>query len=512
MRRFTESFGRRGRWPIPLLALLVTTLAYFSYVHGYWNPPHLFWDENYHIASAQRYLNGTFFMEPHPPLGKLFIALGEFIVSPEANGAADQFVATDHAPETPVGFSFVGYRLFPTLFAWLIVPMLFSIFLLLTKSQVLAALLTVPYLFDNAMIVHSRSAMLEPTLEFFAVAMILLFLLLLKWRTDRGRVGLYSLLFGACFAAVLTTKVNGLVMGVLYLPLLWKLFQVGDSRRTIRDTLAFSALGFLLVFVGVWHTHFALASNINRSLPGEGYYQASDEYKGILGAGENASIVHFPVMLRDSMAFVAHYQRGVPKLDLCKSGEDGSPWFFWPIGARAINYRWETPGGGDTAPYRYLYLQSNPAGWFFGFLGVVMAGMLVVGSLVVGWRLPLKNRFMLTVFLGLWVAYMAAISQLDRVMYLYHYFIPLLFSYILFGLAFSEIGQIGSWKMTDHRRMMALALCAVAVFGSYCFYRPLTYYEPITDAEFQKRSLIRLWDLHCARCDLTSPLTRGTCS
>ncbi|MGB5476160.1 MAG: phospholipid carrier-dependent glycosyltransferase, partial [Thermoanaerobaculia bacterium] len=72
MRRFTESFGRRGRWPIPLLALLVTTLAYFSYVHGYWNPPHLFWDENYHIASAQRYLNGTFFMEPHPPLGKLF--------------------------------------------------------------------------------------------------------------------------------------------------------------------------------------------------------------------------------------------------------------------------------------------------------------------------------------------------------------------------------------------------------------------------------------------------------
>ncbi|MGB5400383.1 MAG: phospholipid carrier-dependent glycosyltransferase, partial [Thermoanaerobaculia bacterium] len=356
MRRFTESFGRRGRWPIPLLALLVTTLAYFSYVHGYWNPPHLFWDENYHIASAQRYLNGTFFMEPHPPLGKLFIALGEFIVSPEANGAADQFVATDHAPETPVGFSFVGYRLFPTLFAWLIVPMLFSIFLLLTKSQVLAALLTVPYLFDNAMIVHSRSAMLEPTLEFFAVAMILLFLLLLKWRTDRGRVGLYSLLFGACFAAVLTTKVNGLVMGVLYLPLLWKLFQVGDSRRTIRDTLAFSALGFLLVFVGVWHTHFALASNINRSLPGEGYYQASDEYKGILGAGENASIVHFPVMLRDSMAFVAHYQRGVPKLDLCKSGEDGSPWFFWPIGARAINYRWETPGGGDTAPYRYLYL------------------------------------------------------------------------------------------------------------------------------------------------------------
>ena len=50
--------------------LLVTILAYFSFVHRYWHPPYLFWDENYQVASAQRYLHGTFLMEPHPTIGK----------------------------------------------------------------------------------------------------------------------------------------------------------------------------------------------------------------------------------------------------------------------------------------------------------------------------------------------------------------------------------------------------------------------------------------------------------
>ena len=52
---------------------------------GYGQPSSLFWDENYHIASAERYLQGKFFMEPHPGLGKMFIALGELILHPNDN-------------------------------------------------------------------------------------------------------------------------------------------------------------------------------------------------------------------------------------------------------------------------------------------------------------------------------------------------------------------------------------------------------------------------------------------
>jgi dolichyl-phosphate-mannose--protein O-mannosyl transferase len=433
------------------------------------------------------------------------------MVSPEANVASDQFLGTDYAPETPAEFSFVGYRLLPTLCAWLVAPMLFFIFLLLTKNGGIAALLVLLYVFDNALIVHSRSAMLEPILVFFAVAMILLFLMLLRWRSDRRCLRVCSLLLGACFAAVMTTKVTGLVMGLLYLPLLWVLLQGDDRRRSIRDSLALNVIGFVLVFVAVWQTHFALGSTINASLPEQGFYQASDDYQKILRDGENGSIRHFGVMLRDSMAFVGHYQKGVPKLDLCKEGENGSPWFLWPIGARAINYRWETEGGDESALYQYLYLQSNPVGWLLGLMGVLLAAMLLVASVVLPLRRPLENHLMLVVFLGLWVAYMVAISRLDRVMYLYHYFLPLLFSYLLFGLVVVEIREIAGWRVDDRRRLALLMLSALLVLGSFWFYRPLTYYQPITDADLMKRSLVRLWDLHCVRCDLTSPLVRRSC-
>ena len=320
------------------------------------------------------------------------------------------------------------------------------------------------------------------------------------------------MLLGACFAAVLTTKVTGLVMLILYIPLLWQLFWMSDSRRSILDFMAFNTVGFLLVFVAVWQTHFALASTVNPALPEQGYYQASDEYKEILDAGENGSIAHFPVMLRDSFAFMAHYQKGVPKLDLCKSGENGSPWFMWPIGARAINYRWETEGGDEAALYQYLYLQSNPAGWFLGLIGVFLAAVLLIASFLLPLRRALENRLMLAVFLGLWVAYMVAISRLDRVMYLYHYFLPLLFSYLLFGLVVLEIREVAGWRIDDGRRMTALAICALLVFCSFWFYSPLTYYKPITDSSFMKRSIVRLWDLHCERCDQTSPLVQRSCS
>ena len=74
--------SHRIRYILPLFVLLV---SYFTYLRGYDQPPYLFWDENYHIASAEKYLAKTFFQEPHPPLGKLLIALGERIVHPSSD-------------------------------------------------------------------------------------------------------------------------------------------------------------------------------------------------------------------------------------------------------------------------------------------------------------------------------------------------------------------------------------------------------------------------------------------
>jgi dolichyl-phosphate-mannose--protein O-mannosyl transferase len=59
--------------------LFVVFVSFFTHFRGYQKPAHFFWDENYHVPSAYKYLHKTFYMEPHPPLGKLFIAWGEYL-------------------------------------------------------------------------------------------------------------------------------------------------------------------------------------------------------------------------------------------------------------------------------------------------------------------------------------------------------------------------------------------------------------------------------------------------
>ncbi len=469
-------------------------------MHGFWNPNALFWDENYHIASAQKYLNGTFFMEPHPPLGKLMIAFGEKIV--DANeGANDQFIDTDYAKNPPAGFSFVGYRLFPVLFGWLTAPLLFGIFYFITKRNILwSTLFSFLYVFDNALIVHARSAMLDSTMLFFAALTCLAFLLLLEWKDHARPFLLASVLFGVGFGGIMATKAFGLIFILLIPFLAWGL---KPHWKQIGKFLLAGGIAFFVIYCGAWYIHFSLATNINPSLPDNGYYQASAKYKHILDEGRSSSLLAFPVMLNDSWKFVSHYERGVPRLDLCKTDENGSPWYLWPVGARTINYRWETPNG---SVYRYLTLQSNPIVWFIVLGAVLLTFTILVASVLLPMKEMPRERFLLLTFFTLYVCYMIAVSQITRVMYMYHYFLPLFFGFILVGLVFMELNNFGRWKLSDQLKTSALLAVAGCIFISFEFFRPLTYYEPIGDKAFKERALLRVWELKCVRCDKDNPV------
>ena len=120
-------------WHAWLFLGFVILLSYFTYFHRYWEPQAVFWDENYHIASAQKYLHGIYFMEQHPPLGKLLIALGEKMLHP--NEKTDQFIGTDYGTDFAAGFSFAGYRFFSALLAWWTAPVMFLLFAMLRRSD-----------------------------------------------------------------------------------------------------------------------------------------------------------------------------------------------------------------------------------------------------------------------------------------------------------------------------------------------------------------------------------------
>lgn len=489
----------QGTSHVWIYLLFVVVTSFFTYVYRYNYPSSPFWDEPYHIASAQKYLNGVYFMEQHPPLAKLFIALGEKIT--KSNAKTDEFIKTDYARNIPAGFSFAGVRLFPTLFGWLSAPILFLIFLLITGSSPLSALLSFLYIFDNAQIVHSRGAMLDSTLTFFVLTTILLFFLLdRKKRNDIYKHCVLSLLFGLSFGLVMTTKVVGLILILLIPALLWRLLP--DWRRIVLFLLA-SAAAFIITYVAVWQIHFALAARVLPELPYNGYYQASDAYKQLLVRRETGSLWAFPIMLRDSLKYVSHYNSGVPRLDLCKPDENGSPFFLWPFGARTIDFRWEKSGDQE---YRYLYLVPNPVGWAVGLAGVFLGTVLLLATLFLQVKDRLRLRFHLALFLVLYFSYMIAVSRIPRVMYLYHYFIPLLFSYILFATSLVTIPRIGLFTLQENRRLLIMTFLGVLIFAAFQYYRPLTYYEPIRNDAMKRRNLLQIWEIQCVDCPNGGPL------
>ncbi len=466
--------------------VIVLVIGYVTYFHNYAYPPNLFWDENYHIASAYKYIHHQFFMEPHPPLGKLFIAWGEQLLNPNKGVDTSVLSSTDYIKDIPKGFSFVGVRFFPALFGWLSAPLFFLILYALFPHLIVSLFFSGLYLFDNAMIVHSRGAMLDSTGMFFTLLTLFCFVVLYKQK--KLPVVRYGLL-GLCTGLALSVKLNAVVLGMLLFFLLVK--EVKQEHKRLLTALSLRIIIYVLtvsvVLSGIYYLHISNGGFVSNG----NYYEASEKLKSLLVSKKYALPENFIPQFIEHVRFIPHYEKGVPKLDVCKPDENGSYPLVWPFGNKSINYRWEKMGE-KTA---YLYLQSNPVIWLVGLVGVLLSLILVCARIV--FRLPLKNQKLFTWILlvtSLYVVYMTLTLSVSRVLYLYHYFTPLVFSFIL---AYLQMVYIGEEQLKKHKKkiyalLIALFLC---IISAYLFYAPFTYYQPLSFAEFQQRNWFPFWQM-----------------
>ena len=198
---FDSSFWRTNL--LFIYGFLVLLFAFFSFFWNYNYPNSSQWDEVYHISSAEKYLTSSVFMESHPPLGKMFIALGEKILNPNAKKSEvspvarlcfspndwekrpeiidkTSFVKTDQIQGYPDGYSFCGVRLMPVLFAVFSAPLFFFLLFLLVRNTHLALLFSSLFVFDNAIILQSRAAMVDSIQIFFVILAICYFVFKLE--------------------------------------------------------------------------------------------------------------------------------------------------------------------------------------------------------------------------------------------------------------------------------------------------------------------------------------------
>ena len=540
-----------------------TAIINQNWIANYSQPNNLFWDENYHIASAERYLQGKMFMEPHPALGKLIIALGEKMgnnlfglnanldkskLLGENTGDAIPYVKSidvkfkdgyipkkDEKPE----YSFAGVRFFPVVMALFCAYILFHLLFHLTKNEWVAFVFSLFYVFDNAIVVHSRGAMLDGIQMFFILCSLLYFVRI--WNNDdetesskkqgetstKPRVSLMNYIkFGIFVGLAVSTKVNGLILAVLVFVLIfkeildakfeqfdWKNKENWGNRLMTKwqldwkDKLSqnlFSWIKKIVVFFAVvgsifcvtYYLHFSIARTPIEKNEYSGY--TSPETKKILESGKTANIDSFLPQFRDHLNFTDKFQKGVPKWDPTKgNNEAGSLPFTWPVGNKTIRYLASKSGNcgqpyDDKCRFSFSYLIPNMVVWILCLLGILLALVIIFSRLIFGLNVKNKEQFwLITVFASMYLIYMLAMTQIDRVMYLYHYFVPLMFALITTCLVFNYIFEEKSVK-TKSIFLSIIAICVVVYFINYA---PLTYRFDISVKDFETKNWNKYWAL-----------------
>jgi len=517
-----------------IYGIIVLLLSLCIYFFNYQNPPHPYWDENYHVASAEKYIEGVFFLEPHPPLGKLFIALGEVIINPNENIDKRDFVKTDYIKNFPDGYSFAGVRFFPALFGALSVVMFFLILLAISKNSLLAFVGSSLYLFDNAILVHFRGAMVDGIQMFFILSSIWYFFKI--FREDVRPLWKY-LILGALIGLAVSVKFNALILLLLFVFLLFKDYK-NIIKKTFNSIIHFLLKGFyrgvillfglVFVFLSIQYIHMSLSTSIV-----EKDYDIGEDYKTILDdrATDNPMNVFF--LNKEWMRYSGGYTKGVPRYDYCKEGENGSLPLLWPFGNKTISYRWNKDAiakehhstyfpvlfssehqitlskynnmedlekNNYTTITRYLYLQGNPVIWFLGLLGVLFSFSLIISYFIFGMKLKSKKYFSYIVMLSvMYVSYMFVVFSVGRVLYLYHYFIPLVFSLIMAFCIFLYIFEDKFLNINNKKSLyIDISIILAIIVVVFVLYLPFAYYLPLTPEQFEFRNWFEWWKLTSA--------------
>jgi len=351
----------------------------------------------------------------------------------------------------------------------------------LGASQAAALFGGVVVLLDNALLVQTRLIALDGLLlvaTFGSLAAAL-------WlgRTAQKRWLWLSLLVGALAALAVGTKLTGLVApGLLGLLWLVKLWQVRKEQLMLWLKIgAVALLAGLVVYVGGFALHFALLTE-----PGTG-----DKWR--VPSFERPIITNFvnETVELHKLMFNANY-------GLTASHPDASTWWEWPLMRTSVFY-WAYSGGGGRAGA--IYLLGNPVVWWGSSVLLVVAflsmgyGMVRSRSMsMLGSKFQISNfkfqNLMWVPIIGYLLSYVP-LMRVPRALFLYHYFTPLLFAWLIIILWLQRRGFFGSGSVRQQPGRYWLTLTVLAVL--FTVFSPLTYGFLLLPEVFEKLFWFKSW-------------------
>lgn len=283
--------------------LLVTTASLATRLYNVSFPAHVCWDESHFGKHASYYMNGSFFFDVHPPLGKMLLGAVGYFTGYDGNHSFEK-------PGVPYGDAeYTGMRAFCAILGALVVPLAFGIVWELTRSVAASTLSSVLVLFETGMLTLSRFILLDPILMFFIMAASFCYMRVRSATFEDGRVSMRWLAWcGLCLACAASVKFVGffvvLLIGISTAEDLYRLLGVPTVplRRVVEHLVCGIICLILLpivVYLSIFAAHFIVLS---KSGPGDTFYSSafqstlignplhSANLPGYLAYGANATL------------------------------------------------------------------------------------------------------------------------------------------------------------------------------------------------------------------------------
>ncbi len=453
---------------------VLTVVAILTRCWGLFTPAVVVFDEVYFKVYGGNYLSGSYYFDPHPPLGKLLLGGWAWITH------QDPAILTGADPA-------VMLRVLPAIAGALIIPVFFIFLRTLGASRRVATLGAALLLLDNALLVESRFILIDSMLILFGLAAVTCFLAA-RQRTGRLR---FSLVAASALLAGLaaSTKWTGLTaLGLI--GLIWLSDQIRRPHHIMwrARLLEITALVLIPIFtyMTIFWIHFGL---LHHSGQGDAFMSTRFQSTLIGSANYDPSVhMSFWDKFIDLNRAMSASEEGLKTA----THPYGSKWTSWPLMIRPVYY-WQ----GDTASngtQGNVYLIGNPAVWW-GIIVIIAAGGLITGKTLHRLR---PYRFALAFLAIGYLANFLPFSRIVRVMFLYHY----LFAFI-YSLAFAVIllGVLADWMNDSPKfwqfssttsRNLYIGVLTVAVI-SFVYFAPLSYGIPLTPSELASHVWLPTW-------------------
>ena len=365
------------------------------------NPPEIVFDEVHFVGQARKYLHSETFLDPHPPVAKMLIALGIWLFG-------------DHSWSWRLGNATLGT---------ILVAVTYLLGRRMFKDRLAATLAAGFVLLDGFFMVDSRIACIDIVyLTFAAISYLLLFRFM---QTDgllekRKMLIFLGIALGLCLGSKLYIPVVACVLAAGFVAYnVWQMdpAQTNGQAGDVPDAYRERRVGAAVVTLATVTAIFYLSTFLIHYILGwwGGISDLFDYYKQIVWYENSVSTATHPY---------------------------ASPWWSWPLMLRPVAYWQHFPPEGKVST---VWGGGNPLIWWGALTGMTFTAIYAFE------RPTVTRLFMLSGYL----AYVLMWVWIGRTLFLYHYMPAAYLGFLALAAVLAECWYGGDELWFEHLAILA---------------------------------------------------------